>query len=243
MGKKLLMIAAALAWGTLSAQASSGPSPLGLQPEPVPGFEVSIQTDKSRYTIGDTARIQIHLSQRAYVYVFNIDSSGQVTQIFPNYYSQAPYLSRGTHILPDRPTYRLRVTGPEGVDTLKVIASTQPLRTQTGTQGEPFPLMAPDPQRGQAHIQGLVPEPVDYVTAWTTFEVVRQPQPPSWGWPPAPRPPQWHPPGVPPFGWGWYYHDGSWYVFIGECPREAQLCWRLTEDGQWRFSFRIRIGN
>jgi len=242
MGKRLLLIAAALLWGALTVHAGTDPSPLGLQPEPVPGMEVTIETDRSEYTIGDTARIRIHLAQSAYVYVFNIDAAGHVRQIFPNFYSQDPFLTRGTHVLPDRPTYRLRVTGPEGVDTLKVIASAQPLRTQTGTHGEPFPQVAPDPQRGQVHIQGLIPEPVDYVTAWTSFRVVRQPDPPTWGWPPAPRPPEWHPPHFPSFGWGWYHLDGDWHLFIGECPRDAQFCWRLTEDG-WRFSVRIRIGN
>ncbi|MFO8034230.1 MAG: DUF4384 domain-containing protein [Candidatus Bipolaricaulota bacterium] len=241
--KKMILLAAVVLWGTLAVQASTDPSPLGLVPEPVPGLEVSIWTDKSEYTVDEHARVNIWLSRNAYVYVYNIDAHGRVRQIFPNWYSSDPYLRRGTHVLPDRPDYRLGVTGPEGMDRLQVIASRQPLGVGTGSPGDPYPLLAPDAQQGRAVIQGLVPEPSRYVTAWTTFRVWAKVQPPTWGWPFAPRPPSWSPPHYPPHGWGWYHYDGDWYLFIGECPPEAQFCWRLGADGRWRFSWRIRIGN
>lgn len=250
MIKKMALFAAVVVWGALSVLADTGPSPLGLVPEPVSDLEVSIWTEKSEYTVDDYARIYIRLSRGAYVYVYNIDAYGRVRQVFPNWYSPDPYLGRGTHVLPDRPTYRLRVTGPAGVDTLQVIASTQPLGVSTGTPGDPYPLLAPSPEEGRAVIQGLVPEPGwgHYTTAWTTFRVRDTVPPPpctpGWGWwGAAPCPPSWAPPYYPSYGWGWYYYAGDWHLFIGTCPREAQFCWRLDADGRWRFSLRIRIGN
>ncbi len=248
MVKKMALLATMVLWGSLSVQASTGASPLGLVEEPVPGFEVSVWTDKSEYTVDEYAQIYIRLSRAAYVYVFNIDAGGAVRQIFPNWYSRNPYLPRGTHVLPDRPTYRLRVTGPEGVDTLQVIASNQPLPLGTGSPEQPYPFVAPDPREGRAVIQGLVPEPGPghCVTAWTTFRVLSRPAPcpPGWGWSPYPTPPCGSPPHYyPPVGWGWYYHSGSWHLFLGNCPTEAQLCWYLDPEHGWRFSIRIRFGS
>ncbi len=256
MGKTLMLVALMVWGGALSVMGGTQASPLGLVPEPVPGLSVSIWTDKSEYRVDDEARIYVNISQNAYVYVFNIDTVGRVRQVFPNWYSGNAYLRRGTHVIPDRPTYRLRVVEPTGVDTLQVIASLQPLSLHTGSQGDPFPLIAPDPDRGGAQIQGLVPEPGygQFVTAWTSFRILPrlvapvpqptpQPCPPGWGWTPYPCPPSWSPPHVPPYGWGWYFYDGSWHLYIGTCPREARFCWHLTADGRWQMTFRLHFGN
>jgi len=250
--KKTTMCVAVALLAAVAIGAARDVSPLGLIPEPTPppGLQVNVWTDKAQYTVGEYARVFVHITQPAYVYVLSIDSVGQVRQIFPNWFSPNPYLPAGTHVLPDKPTYRLRVAAPAGIDHIQVFASRQPLMFQPGSEAQPFPLIAPDPEQGRVEVLGLIPEPVGYVTAWHSFRIVQQPAPPpappapcppGWWW--GPCPPSWSPPSVPAWGWGWYYHDGSWHVYIGECPSFARLCWYLGPDGRWKMSFRISIGN
>ncbi len=176
MVKKFMLLATLVLWGGLTMYGSSDAAPLGLIPEPIPGREVSIETDQREYTIGDKAELEVRVNPGAYVYVFNVNADGEVRQIFPNWYARDPYLPRGTHTIPDRPTYRLRVTEPEGDNVLQVIASPEPLDIRDiGDRHDPFPQIAPDRREGEARILGLVPEP-EFATDWTTFTVVSEPK-------------------------------------------------------------------
>jgi len=220
----------------------AGPSPLGLVPQPVPGFYVAIWMEKPQYYVGETARFFVYLSQPAYIYVFDIEPTGHIRLIFPNYYSQNPWKPAGTHVFPDG-NYVFRVQPPSGTENLQVIACTQPLPVPLGTENDPFPLLGPDPQAGRAKVLGIVPGPGCgcCVTAWTTFQILPGPTgypcPPCWM---GPCPPCY---GVWP-GMCWYYDPatGSWQVVIGTCPKPG-WCWCLGADGQWHFQFNICIGD
>lgn len=250
MKRGMVLLAMALVMGSCVGLAQGEVSPLGIVPEPPPGLTVSIWPGRPQYVIGETAQIYFYVSQPAYVYIFDFEPTGYVRQIFPNAYSPNPYVGAGTHVLPDRPTYRLRVTPPPGTESLQIIASTMPLGFGVGTEADPYPLLGPTPEEGRARILGIVPEPRCgcYATAWTTIQILPSPTPsyqpppcpPCWGWQPCP--PCWVPPGYPAYGWGWYYLDEGWHIFIGECPDEARWCWYLGPDGRWHVQFRIRIG-
>ncbi|NOX45007.1 MAG: DUF4384 domain-containing protein [Caldiserica bacterium] len=249
--RKGLAFLGVLAAAGAAALAQNIPSPLGLQPEPPPGLTAAIWPERPQYRIGEYARIGFYVSQPAYVYIFDFQPDGKVTQLFPNYWSPNPYVTAGTHYLPDNPRWRLRVTPPSGTDQLLLIASTVPLSFPTGDPQNPFPLMGPNPDEGRARILGIVPEPDCgcYVTAWNTVEILPAY---SYGW--APCPPCWYGPCPPcpgyvvppcpyPCAWGWYLDpSGSWYTFVGECPDDARICWYF-QDGKWHMKFKLCFGS
>jgi hypothetical protein len=246
---KRWLIAILVVAGVVPGLAQSGVSPLGLVPSPVPGLSASIWTERSQYTVGETARVHFFISQAAFVYIFNIESTGRVRLIFPNPYSPNPYRPAGTHVLPDQPTYQFRVAPPTGTDTLQLVACTRPLPVPMGTYSNPYPLLGSDAPSDRAVVLGLVPEPGCgcCVTAWTTFQIVAMPVtgfwpcPPCWGIGPCP-PCQGVGFVAPGAAWFWCPSAG-WQFFVGGCPSGAGWCWYLGPDGRWHFSIRICIGN
>lgn len=220
------------------------PSPLGLVPQPVPGLSVAIWTEKTQYYVGETARFFVYLSQPAYLYVFDIEPTGHIRLIFPNYFSPNPWKPAGTHVFPDG-NYVFRVQPPSGTETLQVIACLQPLpNLPTGAEHDPYPLLGPDPQSARARVLGLIPGPGVCATAWTTFQIL--PVQPCWPCPPCfigPCPPCPPPTWIVP-GMCWYFDTTTdqWQFVIGLCPPSAVWCWCLGPDWQWRWHFRICIG-
>lgn len=231
----LLGIMVALGFGQAS------PSPLGLVPQPVPGLSLAIWAEKSQYYVGETARFFVYLSQPAYLYVFDIEPTGHIRLIFPNFYSQNPWKPGGTHAFPDG-AYVLRVQPPSGTESLQAIACLHPLPVPLGTQSDPYPLLGPDPQSARAQVLGLIPSPscMCCATAWTSFQIL----PAATGYP---CPPCWMGPCPPCSGiWPgmcWYYdpNTGSWQMAVGDCPKPG-WCWCLGPDGKWHFQIRICFG-
>lgn len=228
----------------LGALAQTQPSPLGIVPQAVPGLSVAIWTEKPQYVVGETARFYVHLSQPAYLYVFDIEPTGHIRLIFPNYYSPNPWKPAGTHVFPDG-NYVFRVAPPSGTETLQAVASLHPIPVPLGSQTDPYPLLGPDPESSRAQVLGLIPEPdcACYATAWTTFQIVAActscyPCPPCWI---GPCPPCY---GVWP-GMCWYFNSstGSWQIVVGEDAAGPGWYWCLGPDGQWRFHIRLCFGN
>jgi hypothetical protein len=246
--RKWLPVILILAGFTLGL-AQSGPSPLGLIPTPIPGLSAAIWTERSQYTVGETARIHFFISQAAFVYIFNIDAAGQVRLIFPNPFSPDAFRPAGTHVLPDQPTYQFGVRPPTGTNALQLVASTRPLAVPMGTFSNPYPLLGPDLESGRVAVLGLLPEPSFgcCVMAWTTFQIVGAavtgfwPCPPCWGIGPCP-PCQGFGFVAPGAGWFWCPSAG-WQFFAGGCPSGAGWCWFLGPDGQWHFRIQICFGN
>ncbi len=87
-------------------------------------LSISISTDKTSYRIGERLQIFLRIGAQAYVYVFDIDPAGRVSQVFPNSFSRQNLLNAGTYTLPDGP-YTLAISGPEGTEYLHAVAITQ----------------------------------------------------------------------------------------------------------------------
>ncbi len=213
------------------------PSPLGIVPTPTPQpLTVNMWTDKSTYVVGETMRVYFDVNQPAYVYLYDIQPDGVVRLVFPNAYSQSNFVSAGTHVLPDRPSYHFRVTEPTGVEKLQIFASLAPLSLTPSTYGEPFPMATPQEIQGQ--IMGITPEPVyqpSWVTAWASFTITAPvyaytsppcytPPAPSYTPPPCYKPTPPCSPCPPYFG----------FMF----PRSS-LC---GPSVRFRFGIRFRIG-
>jgi hypothetical protein len=89
---------------------------------PSDGFAVRIWTDGETYHLGDPVRICFRATRNAYVYIFDTEPNGVTHQIFPNFYDQDNSVRGGiTYSIPDV-SYELRVTGPAGWETLRIVA-------------------------------------------------------------------------------------------------------------------------
>jgi subtilase family serine protease len=60
-------------------------------------LSISISTDKTSYRIGERLQIFLRLGAQAYVYVFDVDPAGRVSQVFPNSFSRQNLLNAGTY--------------------------------------------------------------------------------------------------------------------------------------------------
>lgn len=216
--------------------AQSTLSPLGIVPTPTPQpLAIDVWTDKTAYVVGETMRVYFNVNQPAYIYLYGIQPDGVVRRVFPNAYSQSNFVSAGTHILPDHPSYQYAVTYPTGVEKIQIFASLTPLALVSSAYGDPFPMVAPEEIQG--HIMGISPEPTcqpTWATAGASFTITEPrascppptcytPPPPSYTPPPCYTP---SPPCPPVFGscfqgWPWCYPSVRWSfglrIRIGFC--------------------------
>jgi hypothetical protein len=232
----LLVVGLIAASGLAVAQGNV--APLGIVPEPTPQpLTVNVWTDKSSYMVGETMTIFFSVSQAAFIYVYDIQPDGIVRLIFPNAYSQANFVSAGTHSLPNG-LYKFTVAPPTGTEHLQIFASPVDLGLAPPYFGEPFPMAGSDPGSAsgqiQAQILGIVPEPL-WATAWTSFTIYQQ----SYGYNP---PGYFFPPFYPPFfgypGGTWYYEGGEWYFGT---PSSGWY-WYFGSDGRWHLRIVFHFG-
>ena len=180
----------ALSFLALSAWGGNAPvAPKGIVVEPPApqGLQVQIWVDKPAYAVGETVQIHFRINKDAYIYIWDIEPTGAVRLIFPNYFDQQNFFRAGTYTVPTPgKNYHFRVTPPTGTEYLQIMAVTQPV---SGIWGEfsadiPFPLLGNDPEGWRAQIQarvlGLIPEPAERAFDFTCFQIVSG-APPAYG--------------------------------------------------------------
>jgi len=106
------------------------PKALLIKPEK-PDFEVEIWTDRGKdgaeYRIGDHVRLYVRVTSDAYVNVYSIMPDGRASLIYPNSYQRDNFLRAGEIMSIPTGEYRLRVTGPVGIEYIQVVATKVPL--------------------------------------------------------------------------------------------------------------------
>lgn len=115
----LILINSSIGWAQQA-------KPKGIIPEPSQPSDMTVRiwTPKNNYNPGEYLDIYFNLNQKAYVYILDFDTSGNVKLVYPNKYSQSNVFKAGMHKIPDG-NYRLRVTGPSGTEYIEAIASTK----------------------------------------------------------------------------------------------------------------------
>ena len=104
------------------------PEVLGVIVNPTQPYQSSVWVSKANYSIGERISINYRTDRDAYVYIFDVDTTGKVSLLFPNIYSTNNYARSGmTYTLPDSSNYYYSVSGPDGVDTIIMITVPQPL--------------------------------------------------------------------------------------------------------------------
>jgi len=148
--------------------------PKGIIPVPVePGIIVTLKADKATYAPGDSLKLTFTLSRDAHVYLYNLAADGRVKLLVPNRFLQDPRFPAGNHTLPTK-GWVLRVTEPEGVEYLQLMATERPLSFYEAKafETEAFLLFA-DPAGFATRLQAMLAG--SWGTAWTRFRV-HQPQ-------------------------------------------------------------------
>jgi Domain of unknown function (DUF4384) len=86
----------------------------------------SVDRKDLTYARGETVKLNIKTNEDAYVTIYSVGPSGQVTQLFPNKFQQNNLVkaNKATDI-PDGKS-QIRVSGPVGAELIKIIASNKP---------------------------------------------------------------------------------------------------------------------
>ncbi len=135
-----------------------------------PSLSVTVSTNKTSYQIGENLQIQLALSARAYLYVFDLDSTGKVSQIFPNSASPNNQVGPGNYSLPDG-NYTLGIVGPAGTEYVHAVLVSQPVNLGLDNQANGAWLNANTFQAELANrLQALAPS-ASAGRAFTSFQV------------------------------------------------------------------------
>jgi len=165
----------------LGQAAAAQVAPLGIVVEPpaTDGLTVRMWMDKPVYSVGDSLQISFQLNKAAYVYVWDIEPTGAVRQIFPNQYDTSNYFQAGVYRIPGpAQAYRLAVTPPTGTEWLQIVAVTTPVSGVFGSLSAeaPFPVLGHSPSAWSAQlrvrIQGVAPEQGNRAYDFTKFEII-----------------------------------------------------------------------
>ncbi len=144
--------------------------PTGLIPVPdEPVFGVELAASRSTYAPGELLQVKFSLTHDAYVYLYNVTTEGEVKLLAPNRFLQETRFPAGTHTLPTE-GWRMRLTEPEGMEYLQLVATAEPLDFYEAERfaEEPF-LEFSDPKAFADQLTELVGE--RWGTAWTGFRI------------------------------------------------------------------------
>ena len=127
----LLVLGAALAQDPIF-------SPESIIVNPLPSFSVDVSVDKDPsgvfapvYQVGEPIQIEVRVSEDAYVYLFSIGETGQITQLLPNRFEPDNFLSANQRWVFPGPgaRYGFTVSPPEGLEKVLAVASKTPVYT------------------------------------------------------------------------------------------------------------------
>jgi len=98
---------------------------------PNPPFKIKVWMDKGNnpvYQVGEVASFGFRSEQDCYLTLFNVDTQGHVTVLFPNsYHLNNRILAGVTYEIPSKDMgFRIRAQGPPGRELLKAVAMTEP---------------------------------------------------------------------------------------------------------------------
>ncbi|WP_223299687.1 DUF4384 domain-containing protein [Meiothermus taiwanensis] len=112
------------------------PKSIIVNPTPPPDLQVRVWVDKDPnktgnpvYRFGENIQISVQVTQPAYVYLFSVRATGEISGILPNAFEQENFLQAGeVRTFPGLGApYTFTVEGPAGQDRVLAVASRRPL--------------------------------------------------------------------------------------------------------------------
>lgn len=137
----------------LTAMAAQQVTPQGIIVNPNPSFSVrtwvdrdSSKTQNPVYTVGENIRVSVQVSRDAYVYIFSVRATGEISLILPNPYESSNFIpANQVRTYPSSGArYTFTIDAPAGQDRVLAVASLQPLSLS----------QIADVQRGEVLIRG-----------------------------------------------------------------------------------------
>ncbi|MCD6135941.1 DUF4384 domain-containing protein [Candidatus Bipolaricaulota bacterium] len=142
--------------------------PAGVLPSPTEG-ELSISVDSDTYAPGDRIRITIDTKKPGFLYLYDIDPSGEITLLYPNIYQPNSEVPAGKMLLPGK-GYHLTIGEPEGTETIVAILSRTAIDQLAPSAKEPFRSLDVKPQALTSQLP-IALSSSEWSSAWTQFTV------------------------------------------------------------------------
>lgn len=131
----------------LTGFAQTTPVPPGntsrkIVPQPKESLDVKVWLDKqcgSPYAQGEKIIINFRVNKDAYMTIYDVDTQGQVSVLFPNRHHPDNYVKGNqTYTIPNpNYSYDLVIEGPPGIEYVDAVASTDPYYHWNYNRGEP----------------------------------------------------------------------------------------------------------
>lgn len=152
--------------------------PLGIiiAPPEETKLNIRVWTDKEIYRLEELIKIHFEVNQDAYVYIYNINTQGKITLLFPNAFSPKNFLQLGKYTLPDNDRYSFIVTGAPGIEYIQAIASLEPIPPlEVNLQAkEPFFIFDLDPESLRREVEAEIKaKPREWAAAWDQFFIIK----------------------------------------------------------------------
>lgn len=82
------------------------------------------------YAKGEEVKLYVKANEKAYVTVFNVGPTGQVTQLFPNSFQKDNLVkaNQQVEIAPAKSGATIKISGDTGAEVIKIFASSKPLQ-------------------------------------------------------------------------------------------------------------------
>lgn len=90
-------------------------------------FAVWVTTDKMAYCKNDLMKLSVKSARDCYIRIYLINAEGDTQQIFPNAYQSENWVKQGESVTmpPVNGAFQFRMTEPFGLETIKVVASSE----------------------------------------------------------------------------------------------------------------------
>jgi len=94
---------------------------------------LTLWTDKPEYNIGEKMIVSFSVDKPMYVRLVVINSSGEISTLFPNIYQSDNYCKPGVtyQVPPQAAEFSLDISGPSGTDKIRAIASSRPVAAES----------------------------------------------------------------------------------------------------------------
>lgn len=153
-----------------------------------PGIDFKIRTDKDEYKVGEDVVIEFMADKDCYLALIDIGTSGRTIILFPNKWHPDNKIEKGKTyaIPPSGSNFSYRVLGPGGNETIKAIASVDPVLSKVESlQEELKQPIETKPEKGQVFLSMKDPgvvlkdigilfqklDPSKWATAEYTFKI------------------------------------------------------------------------
>ena len=153
--------------------------PPGPPPGPTTPFTLEIWTAKNMYRVSEKIILTVRASQECYITLYDISTTGEVIQIFPNRYASDNLIQGGyAYPIPDESDmFDLVIAGPAGVERVRAIGTVQNVNLLDNRKidtTEDFPRILVSPEQFDKSLnEKLNTMPSDqWAEASVTFQVI-----------------------------------------------------------------------